>query len=233
MMPSLPVERALSTTFFISQGERNCPFLMLTGLPWLAVLTMKLVCRHRKAGVCRTSTTAATSAQRRVFVHIGEHRHTHSAPHVLEDLQACVDARSAIARARGSVRLVVGSLEDVRNAQTARDLLQPTRNLLRQCGTLDDAGTGDQEERTADPDLVSREFHGSDQPLRRRCLRQLRGSMRARRADESGEQRVAITRSRGELRVELRGDEPRMVRQLDHLHEAVTREAREAQPRLA
>jgi len=30
MMGSLPVERALSTTFFISHGERNCPFLMLT-----------------------------------------------------------------------------------------------------------------------------------------------------------------------------------------------------------
>jgi len=43
--------------------ERNCPFLMLTGLPCEAVFTMKFVCRHRKAGVCRTSTTEATSAR--------------------------------------------------------------------------------------------------------------------------------------------------------------------------
>ncbi len=62
MMPSLPVERAFSTTLRISQGDRNCPFLMLTGLPWAAAFRMKLVWRHRKAGVCSTSTTAATSA---------------------------------------------------------------------------------------------------------------------------------------------------------------------------
>jgi len=59
---SLPVERALSTTFCISHGERNWPFLMLTGLPCEATFTMKFVCRTRKAGVCSTSTTAATSA---------------------------------------------------------------------------------------------------------------------------------------------------------------------------
>ena len=40
---SLPVERALSTTFCISQGDRNCPFLMLTGLPCEAAFTMKFV----------------------------------------------------------------------------------------------------------------------------------------------------------------------------------------------
>ncbi len=34
---------------------------MLTGLPWEQTLKMKLVCRHRNAGVCSTSTTAATS----------------------------------------------------------------------------------------------------------------------------------------------------------------------------
>ena len=58
----MPVERALSTTFCISQGERNWPFLMLTGRPAAATLRMKLVWRHRNAGVCSTSTTAATSS---------------------------------------------------------------------------------------------------------------------------------------------------------------------------
>ena len=62
MICSLPVERALSTTFCISHGERNWPFLMLTGLPCEQTLTMKLVWRARKAGVCMTSTTLATSA---------------------------------------------------------------------------------------------------------------------------------------------------------------------------
>ena len=62
MIWALPVERALSTTFCISQGLKNWPFLMLTGLPCEQAATMKLVWRHRNAGVCSTSTTSATSA---------------------------------------------------------------------------------------------------------------------------------------------------------------------------
>jgi hypothetical protein len=61
MICSLPVALALAATCFISQGDRNWPFLMLTGLPALATFWMKSVWRHRKAGVCSTSTTAATS----------------------------------------------------------------------------------------------------------------------------------------------------------------------------
>ena len=51
---------ALSTTFFMSPGARNWPFLMFTGRPALAAAWMKSVCRHRNAGVCSTSTIAAT-----------------------------------------------------------------------------------------------------------------------------------------------------------------------------
>jgi hypothetical protein len=50
----------LSITFFMSCGARNWPFLMFTGLPLWAQARMKSVWRHRKAGVCSTSTTAAT-----------------------------------------------------------------------------------------------------------------------------------------------------------------------------
>src|SRR5213079_1848519 len=59
------------------------------------------------------------------------------------------------------------------------------------------------------------------------------GRSDARRANEAGEQRMAVARGGGELRVELGRQEPRMVRQLDELHQAVAREAREAQARLA
>ena len=47
-------------TFFMSQGAKNCPFLMFTGLPDWATARMKSVWRHKKAGVCSTSTTLAT-----------------------------------------------------------------------------------------------------------------------------------------------------------------------------
>jgi len=53
--------RALATTCDMSSGARNWPFLMLTGLSVAAQVWMKSVWRHRKAGVCSTSTTAATS----------------------------------------------------------------------------------------------------------------------------------------------------------------------------
>ncbi len=59
---SRAASRALSMTFFMSCGARNWPFLILTGLPLCAQARMKSVCRHRKAGVCSTSTTAATGA---------------------------------------------------------------------------------------------------------------------------------------------------------------------------
>ena len=62
MMSWLPVDLAFSTTGFMSHGERNWPFLMLTGLPAEQTLRMKSVWRTRKAGVCSTSTTAATSS---------------------------------------------------------------------------------------------------------------------------------------------------------------------------
>src|SRR5690606_11502566 len=54
--------RALSITFFMSCGARNWPFLMFTGRPLCATARMKSVWRHRKAGVCSTSQTAAAGA---------------------------------------------------------------------------------------------------------------------------------------------------------------------------
>jgi hypothetical protein len=49
--------------------------------------------------------------------------------------------------------------------------------------------------------------------------------------NETAEQRVAVTRVGAELRVELAGQEPGVVRQFDHLDEAVHREARETPAR--
>ena len=159
MMASLPVERAFSTTFFISQGDRNWPFLMLTGLPWEAALTMKFVCRHRKAGVCSTSTTAATSASGVSSCTSVSTGTPMLAAHVVEHLQAALDAGAAEARARGAVRLVVGGLEDERDAERGGHFLELAGDVLGERRALDDAGTGDQEERPVGADLVARELH--------------------------------------------------------------------------
>src|ERR1044071_6653262 len=61
-MLSCPLaSRAFSTTYFMSPGARNWPFLMLTGFPAPAAAWIKSVCRQRNAGVCSTSTTAAAT----------------------------------------------------------------------------------------------------------------------------------------------------------------------------
>ena len=55
---------------------------------------MKSVWRHRKAGVCSTSTTCGDSSSGVVLVHVGEHRHAELAFHLGQDLEALVHARA-------------------------------------------------------------------------------------------------------------------------------------------
>src|SRR5256886_7898724 len=51
---SFPFDRILSTTFFMSRGATNCPFLTLTGLPVAAAASSRSVWRQRKAGIWRS-----------------------------------------------------------------------------------------------------------------------------------------------------------------------------------
>ena len=51
------------------------------------------------------------------------------------------------------------------------------------------------------------------------------GALVARGADEAGKKWVPVARRGSELRVELGGDEPGVIRQLDHLDQPVAREA--------
>src|SRR5579863_10296095 len=60
-------------------------------------------------------------------------------------------------------------------------------------------------------------------PSGARRLWQERGAVGARGADEAGEERVPVPWRGGELRVELRRDEPGVLGQLDHLHQPIAR----------
>ena len=196
---------------------------MLTGLPCDATPTMKLVWRHRNAGVCSTSTTAATSpsgVSSCTSVRTGT---PISLAHAGQCLEARFDAGSAKARARGSIRLVERGLEYERDAEAAGHFLQAPGDIEHQAFAFDDAGTGDQEKRALRPDLERGQFHAVARP------RMQRRAIQARRPDEAGEQRMSIARRRGELRVKLARHEPWMRAQLDELHQAVGRESREAQ----
>src|SRR5437870_4144335 len=61
-MASLPFDRILSTTFFMSRGATNCPFFTFTGLPVAAAARIRSVWRQRNAGIWITSRTSAAGS---------------------------------------------------------------------------------------------------------------------------------------------------------------------------
>ena len=109
--------------------------------------------------------------------------------------------------ARGAVGLVEGGLEDERDPSRAVISFSRPAISCVQRSALDHAGPGDQEQR-----LDRARPRSPASFMRSRRLRQLRGAVRARGADEAGEQRMAVARRGGELRVELGRHEPGVVR---------------------
>src|SRR5690606_6433773 len=98
------------------------------------------------------------------LVHVGQHRQTGRAPHVVEDAQALVAAEAAERAARRPVRLVVRRLEDDADVELPRDPRDALAVAQRRLAALDDAGSGDEGERrsAADddrPDLEPRRAH--------------------------------------------------------------------------
>ena len=104
----------------MSHGARNCPFLTLTTRPVAAAATSRSVCRHRNAGICKTSTTSATRAHccaSCTSVRIGD---AELLADVGEDRQRAVEPDAAGALAAGAVGLVERGLVDEPDADLAR-----------------------------------------------------------------------------------------------------------------
>ncbi|EXI73878.1 MAG: hypothetical protein AW07_02014 [Candidatus Accumulibacter sp. SK-11] len=78
---------------------------------------------------------------------IGEHRNSDLPPHLGEDVQAFVDSRPPRRPPRTAVGLVIGSLEEVRQAQAGTDLLHLPGDLEAEIERLGGARPGDQEQR--------------------------------------------------------------------------------------
>jgi hypothetical protein len=126
MICSLPTARALATTCFMSQGARNWPFLMLTGLP----------ARHRldEIGLAAQEGRRLQHVdhrrdlvERRVFVHVGQHRHAELRASLrtgCAGLRRCPARGSSVARNGWPCRR---GLEDERNAELAGDFLAACR----------------------------------------------------------------------------------------------------------
>ena len=85
----------------------NWPFLTCTAAPVRAAASNRSVWRHRKAGICRTSTASATGRQM-ALVHIGEHGTAILAAHLGQGLDAFRQAEAA--RVAALVRFALSKL---------------------------------------------------------------------------------------------------------------------------
>ena len=161
----LPAAVIFSTTFFMSQGARNCPFLTLTARPVCAAATRRSVCRHKNAGICRTSTACATCA------HCAA-----SCTSVSTGTPSVSRISAKIGSAWSSpmprallllVRLALSNddLVDEADAEPRRQLLERGGHLQRMRPALQRAGPGDQRQRqrVAEPCLT----HGDRRRLER------------------------------------------------------------------
>jgi hypothetical protein len=233
-MASAPAARHLATAPRHLLGRHPLPLLDVQrpASPRAAAST-RSVCRLRKAGICSTSHTSPASRRLLGLVHVRQHRvdPSRAGP-------ARADAGPPRAPGRGprppaAVRLVEGRLEDDGQSPS----LDPSsasrsRHLQVERVILQHARPRDQEEAAChcgrDPGCSC--LHG----LRDRRTRSSSGTLSVRPApfqggpDEGGEQRVRAHRAGLQFRVELAADEPRVIGQLDDLHQvAVGRQAAE------
>src|SRR3982074_3220145 len=108
----------------MSHGARTCPFFTLTILPVAAAATSRSVCRHRKAGICSTSTAYVNSQHfeaswpsvstgmpshvdaLRGFVDIGQHGHAQRLADLFKPIQPISTVISLMGGHAGAVGLV-------------------------------------------------------------------------------------------------------------------------------
>src|SRR5664279_1709108 len=97
-------------------------------------------------------------------MHVCQYRHGELFPHTGQHLQTRIEARSAKAVPRRTIRLVERGLEYERDTERRRHFLQPSRDIEYQSLAFDDAGTGNQKERALGSDLERGQFHAVARP---------------------------------------------------------------------
>ncbi len=186
---------------------------------------MKFVWRHRNAGVCSTSTTAATSASgvsscTSVSTGTPCWRRTSSST-----LRPC--SMPGPRKELRDERLALSKEALNTNGMPSEPVISlswPATSWVS-CGLSTTQGPAIRKNGLPGPISTPASFTRS--PPAGACLRRAPAPRaRAPRA-RSREQRVPVARVRGEFRVELDADEPGMRRQLDDLDQAVVRAAGE------
>src|SRR5256885_3602268 len=99
--------------------------------------------------------------ERRVLVHVGEHRDADLALYGTQYFQTFFHAGAAVALARGAVRLVEGALEDVGHAESSGGLFQLAGDIDAELLALQRVRTGNEKERPVQADVETAEFHAA------------------------------------------------------------------------
>ena len=120
-------------------GAMNWPCLMFTTAPVFAAATTSSDCMQRYAGIWMHVDDFGRRRRLIRVVDVGEDRQLELALHLLEQLEPFVEARSLVEVERAAVVLRERRLEDHRDAEVRRDLLQALRRAHHQRLRLDDA----------------------------------------------------------------------------------------------
>ena len=92
-------------------------------------------------------------------MHIGQHRHADLSLHLGQNRQPLVNAEAAERLARTTIRLVVGGLEDVRNAKFGANLLHLPGNIQTQLPGFRHTRASDQKQRLIETNRKAAQVH--------------------------------------------------------------------------
>jgi hypothetical protein len=240
MMLSAPLAaRAFATTFFMSAGARNWPFLMLTGFPARATAPDEVGLAAKKRRRLQHVDHLCDLADVGLRVDVGQHGNADLAPDLGEDAAAPPrgpDPRYDVPELRFAL-----SYDDLKMNGTPSaaqvSFSAPATSIWSCCDSTTQGpairNSGCSSPASKPQSLIARGqlARFSARFARRACqtdANELCHSVgrafdgraplpRECRPDESDEQRMAAPRVRRELGMELTAEEPGMVRELDHL----------------
>jgi hypothetical protein len=178
----------LSTTFFISQGERKLALLDVPRLLLAGRGLDEIGLAAEEGGRLDHVDHRGDFLERRVLVHVGKNRHADLLLHLGKNLQPLFHAGTAVALPELAVRLVERALENVGHAELLRVLLQLARDVEAELFALQRVRTAMRNSGLSRPTSKPQSF-----TLRRRKVRRAAGARVPQgRVDERLEQRMAV-----------------------------------------
>jgi hypothetical protein len=147
MICSLPVALALARDVLHVPGREELALLDVDRLAGTGHLLDEIGLATEEGRRLQHVDHAGHFVHRRVFVHVGEHRHADLALDFVQNLQTRFQARSAEAGTRGAIGLVEAGLEDEGN--TEPPVISLSVPAVSNCNCMDSITQGRQSGRAA------------------------------------------------------------------------------------